>query len=140
MTMPILPALMGTADAASPPSLVDVISALDDGQINELVATAEAAGFGGEAPAAEDVNPDLEQPEAPTVDNDEAGSEEGVDEAAPESEEGEGTDEEEVADMEQSMDATAIVSSAEAAYDGLDPKLQSLQTYLESAEEGVEGG
>lgn len=50
MTMPILPGLGGDKSAApAATALADVFDQLDDDQISELVATAEAAGFGGDA-------------------------------------------------------------------------------------------
>jgi hypothetical protein len=142
MTMPILPALMGTADAAPPISLADIFATLEDDQVNELVATAEAAGFG-----LEDVNPDLEQPEAGTVDNDEALSEEGVDdggsaEAAVNPDDAEGaedTDEEEVTVMEGS-NLDEVVDSAVSKFDGLDAQLVALQGYLDAASEAADSG
>ena len=154
MSMPILPALMGTEEA-TPVSLAELIQTLDDDQVNELIATAEAAGYGvEEAPAAEDVNDDLEQPEAGTVDNDEALSEEGVDDGGAaedvgaaagddtdeELEEGaEEGDDEAVTEME-GLDPDAIVESAVSTFDGLDAQLVSLQGFLTTAEEAAEAG
>lgn len=88
---------MGTADpaAAPPTTLVDIISQLDETQITELLAAADAAGFGatveepdGEPPAEE---PEVEMLEEETPEEGEAGEpseelEEGDDEEPAEEE------------------------------------------------------
>ncbi len=146
---------MGTEDpaAAAPATLADIISQLDDDQINELVATAEAAGFGEEPPSsAEDVNPDLEQPEAGTVDNDEALSEEGVDdsgslapspeEAAEEEVDEEGAEEgdAELVEEKEAQGLDAIDSWASGILEDLDVQLDALKQHLATAEDNAEIG
>lgn len=133
MTMPILPGLMEGASAAAP-TLADVINALDDDQVNELVALAEAAAAGepgDEAPAPEE--PPADGEEAPVESQPEEGDD-SLDEGA------EPGDEEQVADMEQAMSPDAIASSASDAFDSLDDRLLAIQSHLDAATEAADQG
>ncbi len=155
--MPILPGLMGADDSSAPPAttLADIISQLDDDQVTELVAAAEAAGFTDaevSPVAAEDVNPDLEQPEQPVAGLEGAAADEGVDDSGmsaedvvnPDDDEGVGdeaeSDEEAASEMEGTMGVDAILASAVSAFEGLDDQLLAITGYQDQATENEEAG
>ncbi len=113
MDMPILPALMGTADAAAPAptTLIDIISQLDETQMTELLAAADAAGFGVEVEPTEPV--EGEEPEA-----------EMADEETPEEEvetEEEPTDDEAVEDVDAEAEPSEeeVGEMAELGFDAI---------------------
>jgi hypothetical protein len=124
MTMPVLPALMNQDTAAAAPSLADILGGLDELAMGELVASAEAAGFGGDGEAADE---DGEEPA-----EEEAADEEVEDvEAEPEE-----ADVEEVA----AKGFESMTSWVASAREALDPQLEALQAAFDTATAGVDEG
>lgn len=120
MTMPVLPALMDDKSQAAP-ALADVLDQLDESQVAELVATAEAAGFGSDTPAEESGEP--------------------ADEAAAEGDEdldAEPTAEDAAAVGAQGFDEmSAWVTTS---VDGLGAQLDAISASADAALEGEEAG
>ena len=116
MTMPILPALMGAPEAGAPaaPTLVDIISQLDEEMVTELLTAADAAGFGV---TVDDEEPPAETDEEPPVE--EVPMDEEVvedEELPPESEDGEPVEE---ADAEDEATEEEVGEMAELGYDAI---------------------
>lgn len=123
MTMPILPALMGTPDSTEPPTtLVDIISQLDPEMLTELLAAADAAGFGAE-PANEEVEADEETPaEEPEEEQVEEATDDTETEAGDEDEE---ESEESVAEMAE-LGFDAISAWADTALEQIDAQYDAI--------------
>lgn len=132
MTMPILPALMGNTDAAAPPptTLVDIISQLDEAQMGELLAAADAAGFSATVEE-ETIEPtEGEEPEAEMVEEETPEEEvaEEVEELSDEEPADEGDEEvpeEEVAEMAE-LGFDAIGEWADKALEQIDAQYDAL--------------
>ncbi len=135
MTMPVLPALMDTA-AAPATTLADILGELDELAIGELVASAEAAGFG----AAVEEEPAADSPEEP--------AEEVAEEAALEGEEGAeeeaGAEGDEIAaqDVEEvaAQGFEQITTWAQGARDALGAQLDAIDGYKTAADDRFESG
>lgn len=119
MTMPVLPALMNPGDKSQAPSLADVLDQLDESQVAELVATAEAAGFGEDSPAEEAAESDEEA--AAEGDLDTEPSEEDVNAVA-----GQGFEE--------------MSSWVTSSVEGLGAQVDAISASVDAASEGEETG
>ncbi len=130
MTMPMLPGLMDDkATAAAPSALADLLSGLDDIMMGELIAAAEAAGFGSDVAieAAEEGEEVMEE------------GEEAAEEAAEDAEEGEEPSEQDVQEVAaQGFDQ--ITEWSASARETLGSLLEQLEGYLTAAQEGEEMG
>ncbi len=130
MTMPILPALMGTPDPAAPPplTLVDIISQLEPEQMTELLAAADAAGFGAEPVETEeptDEEPSTEEADMPDEEQVEV-VEEPEDEATDAAEgEDDEESEESVAEMAE-LGFDAIGTWADTALEQIDAQYDAI--------------
>ncbi len=133
MTMPMLPGLMDPAASAVGPTLADILTDLDDLTMADLIASAEAAGFGGEP-----VEEVVEEEGA------EEAAEEVVEEAAEEGEEAAADGEEvaEEADVEEvaSQGFAQMTDWATSARETLASQLETLEEMKSAAEANVEAG
>ncbi len=131
MTMPMLPGLMDDkAAAATSSALADLLSGLDDIMMGELIASAEAAGFGSEAPQAAEGEEAVESEEA---------AEEAVEDATEDVEEAEEPAEQDVEEV-AAQGFEQITSWTESARESLGSMLEQIEGYQTAAQEGAELG
>lgn len=122
MTMPMLPALQGDKSNATP-ALADVLDQLDEDQVAELVATAEAAGFGSDegTPAEEKSDPPDEAAAEGDIDMDAEPAADEVDAVA-----GQGFDE--------------MASWVSTSVEALGSQVDAISASVDAATEGAESG